>query len=25
MEAEGHIRRIRDGMGKRVELTEEGN
>jgi len=22
MEAEGHIRRIRDGMGKRVELTE---
>jgi len=25
MEAEGHIRRIRDGMGKRVELAEEGN
>lgn len=25
MEAEGHIRRIRDGMGKRVELTEEGH
>ena len=25
MEAEGHSRRIRDGMGKRVELTEEGN
>ena len=24
MEAEGHIRRIRDGMGKRVELAEEG-
>ena len=23
MEAEGHIRRIRDGMGKRIELTEE--
>ena len=22
MEAEGHIRRIRDGMGKRVELAE---
>ena len=25
MEAEGHIRRIRDGMGKRVELAGEGN
>ena len=25
MEAEGHIRRIRDGMGKRVELAEGGN
>ena len=25
MEAEGHIRRVRDGMGKRVELAEEGN
>ena len=25
MDAEGHITRIRDGMGKRVELTEEGN
>lgn len=25
MEAEGHIRRIRDGMGKRVELTEDRN
>ena len=24
MEAEGHIRRIRDGMGKRVELAEDG-
>ena len=23
MEADGHIRRIRDGMGKRVELTED--
>ena len=25
MEAEGHIRRIRGGMGKRVELAGEGN
>jgi len=25
MEAEGQIRRIRDGMGKRVEVVEEGN
>jgi len=24
MESEGHIRRIRDGMGKRVELVEDG-
>ena len=23
MEADGHIRRIRDGMGKRIELTED--
>ena len=22
-EADGHIRRIRDGMGKRIELTED--
>ncbi len=25
MEVEGQIRRIRDGMGKRVELVEDGN
>ncbi|MEO2114765.1 MAG: helix-turn-helix domain-containing protein, partial [Candidatus Poseidoniia archaeon] len=25
MEAEGHIRRIRDGMGKRIEIVEDGN
>jgi uncharacterized membrane protein len=25
MESEGHIRRIRDGMGKRVELVEDGS
>jgi len=25
MEAEGHIRRIRDGMGKRIEIVGDGN